>query len=224
MMTRKIEEFVWRRMPLTYPSYNMPSYIPRPHYTYGDRFQTDCTEWFVDLWLDNIHIAKRSIWDERERKQGRRSKPFRSVEDDDLPIVYEATIPRAAITGVEVREHRVERYGTYYTMGRIYITVTEDAADPRELEPLKAVEFPIQDQGHSIPLGAKVPGVDAKGTIDTFTKLPTGDATKICVFQEIFSCNPGDYWLSHREDNALYKGFQELGNALKWCMGRDGSA
>jgi len=202
-------------------SYNMTSYIPRPYYTYGNRFQTDCSEWFADLWLDNLHIAKRSIWDERERKQGRRTKPYRSFKDDDLPIIYEATISRAAITGVEVRENCVERYGTYYKMGSIYITVTADAADPRELEPLKPVEFPMLDKGCYTDVGELV---DAKGIIDAYTKRPTGDATKICIFQEVFACNPGDYWLSHAEDNALYKGFQELGNALAWSMGRDGSA
>ena len=199
-------------------SYNMAYYISRPSHTYSDSFHTDCSEWFVELWLDNFHIAKRSIWDERERKQGRRTKPYRYFTDDDLPIIYEATIPRAAITGVEVRENLVERYGTNYKMGSIYITVTEDAADPRELEPLKAVEFPMLDKGCYTDVGELV---DAKGTIDAYTKRPTGDATKICVFQEIFACNPGDYWLSHKEDNALYSGFQEIANALNWSMGRD---
>jgi hypothetical protein len=208
-------------------SFNMISYIPRPYYTYGERFQTDCSEWFVDLWLDNLHIAKRSIWDERERKQGRRLKPHRRVEDDDLPIVYEATIPRSAITGVEVRQHTVNHCGIEYTMGRIYITVTEDAADPRELEPLKPAEVPIVDHGYwDTNFGCSVAGqfVDAKGTIDAFAKHPTGDATKICIFQELFACTSGHYWLSHAEDNALYKGFQELGNALMWSVGNQGSA
>ena len=203
-------------------SYNMTFYKsdPKQYYTYSESFQTNCSEWFVDLWTDSFHIVKRSIWDEQERKQGRRSKPHRRVEDDDLPVLYEVTIPRAAIIAVDSEEHLVTKYGTDYTMGSIFLTVTEAAADPRELDPCKLVEYPVYDKGYWDSEESKLIG--AKGTIDAFAKLPTGNATKICIFQQIFARNPGDYWLSHAEDNVVYKGFQELGHALNWGItGKD---
>jgi hypothetical protein len=181
----------------------------------------------VDLaFLSPYHWGKKYLTKE--------TMPDYDALDASRKSIYQLTIPKAHILGIQVQEHSiVSPYGTPYNLLRIILTVTEEFGDEKELK--KQTPAKKSDMFHDLgrwepkdkdrPYGAQE-RVGGYGLFNVREWIPTGKATEICIFQEVIvDVGSDETWRYTRDiDNHVFGGYQSLVQTLQGYLGVSASS